>query len=119
MSLQEQITKSKEIKRVAGYLRNVFEVEIAYDILDKIAKARKIEDFCEGLYTALRLQEKTQREKKKEGINNIYIPSGDDLQKVVELAKQNLKETSRYLASLALAYPSKRTEKKEESISCF
>ncbi|MEM4291988.1 MAG: hypothetical protein QXR50_04650 [Archaeoglobaceae archaeon] len=109
MNSQEQITKSEEIRNVARYLRNVFEVETAYDILDKIAKARKIEDFCEGLYAALRLQEKVKRKMKEDKNIDIYVPSENDLQKVVELANPpNLKETSRYLASLALAYPSKR-----------
>lgn len=106
---RSMVTEEEALRRVGDYLRDLFEVEVIYDITDKIARARSVSDLLEGLYAALRLQEKLKRRNQP-----VYIPSVQHIEAIRRLAEASepgLRLVSRYIACLAMAY---RPERKEE-----
>lgn len=110
---RSMVTKEEVLRRVGGYLRDLFEVEVIYDITDKIARARSVSELLEGLYSALRLQEKLKKEKERQN-QSAYIPGLQDIEAIRRLAEApepGLHLVSRYIACLAMAY---RPERKEE-----
>ena len=80
------VTEEEALRRVGEYLRNLFHVEVIYDITDKIARSRSVSDLLEGLYAALRLQEKLKREMEKQK-RSVYIPGEQDIGTVRRLAE--------------------------------
>lgn len=110
---KQSVVEEEALRRIGDYLRNLFEVEVIYDITDKIARARSVSDLLEGLYSALRLQEKLKKEKERQN-QSVYIPGPQDIEtvrKLAEASEQGLRLVSRYIACLAMAY---RPERKEE-----
>lgn len=111
---RSMVTEEEALRRVGGYLRSLFEInELIYDITDKIARARSVDDLLAGLYAALRLQDKLKREKEKRN-QSYYIPGEQDLSAVRRLAEAQqpgLRLVSRYIACLAMTY---RHEGKED-----
>ena len=106
------VTEEEALRRVGDYLRNLFQVEVIYDITDKIARSRSVSDLLEGLYAALRLQEKLKRAMERQK-RSVYIPGEQDIDAVRRLAEApepGLRLVSRYVACLAMAY---RPERKE------
>lgn len=97
------VTDEEALRLVGGYLRDLFEAkEVIYDITDKIARARSVDDVFDGLYAALRLKEKLKKENPR-----AYIPGEQDLEAVRRLAeapKPGLRLVSRYIACLAMAF---------------
>jgi len=68
--------------RVADYLRVLLAVRYDIDIIDRIAKARKLDDFMEGIYNALRL-----RQNLEESIRDkIEIVKEEEYKKALEYA---------------------------------
>ncbi len=110
---RSMVTEEEALRRVGDYLRDLFEVEVIYDVTDKIARARSVSDLLEGLYSALRLKEKLKQEKERQN-QSVYIPGPQDIEAVRKLAEApepGLRLVSRYIACLAMAY---RPERKEE-----
>src|SRR6266536_4648283 len=100
------VTEEEALRRVGDYLRNLFQVEVIYDITDKIVRSRSVGDLLEGLYAALRLQEKLKKEMANQN-RPVYIPGEQDIEAVRRLAEApqpGLRLVSRYIACLAMAY---------------
>jgi len=130
-SLSDDVWKAAD--RVASYLSVLLAVEYDIDTVDRIAKARKLDDFMEGIYNALRrrhnLEDKLENalrehEKRKEGekgkeinekrlkalndaLNDIRSLNPIHLERLRSLDRGNLKLVASYIGSRALAYTEK------------
>lgn len=93
------------IREVAKSLR-YFAQERMYTYIDRIGDAFSPAAAIAALKDALRiLRSEAAREQKY-----VYLPSDDAVEKVIKLIFRN-REVASILASLSLAYPSKREEK--------
>lgn len=72
--------------KLANYLHIVLAIEYDIDIVDRIAKARRLDDFIEAIYNALR--RRFTLEKK---IQDLWSKAGDDERKDLDRALSNIK----------------------------
>ena len=106
-------------EKVASYLSVLLAVEYDVDVVDRIAKARKLDDFMEGVYNALRrrynledtilkqMGKETNEERRKALSDAIGIIRGlnpSHLEKLRSLNRGALKLVASYIGSRALAY---------------
>ncbi|RLE83813.1 MAG: hypothetical protein DRJ67_11585 [Thermoprotei archaeon] len=106
-------------EKVASYLSVLLAVEYDIDVVDRIAKARKLDDFMEGIYNALRrrynledtilkqMGKETNEERRKALSDAIGIIRGlnpSHLEKLRSLNRGALKLVASYIGSRALAY---------------
>jgi len=105
--------------RMASYLSVLLAVEYDIDTVDRIAKARKLDDFMEGIYNALRrrqnledtlrgqIEKATGEDRHKALDDAIGIVRGFNphhLEKLRGLDRNSLKLVASYIGSRALAY---------------
>jgi len=110
-------------RRLANYLGILLAVEYDVDAIDRIAKARKLEDFAEGIYNALRRRENLLRkldEKVKvakddedkevlvDAIKKVKDFSDSDVDRLINSlsarSDSQLKLLASYVGSMALAH---------------
>ena len=106
-------------KRLSDYLQVLLAVEFEIDTIDRLARARKPDEFFEGLYNALRkrenleskLQEKLGSCKDEEAVNSglailrALNPSHIEiLRKAIMEGRVGLKLLANYICSRALAH---------------
>uniref|UniRef100_A0A7C1T9P7 Uncharacterized protein n=1 Tax=Thermofilum pendens TaxID=2269 RepID=A0A7C1T9P7_THEPE len=111
-------------RRLADYLGILLAVEYDVDAIDRIAKARKLEDFAEGIYNALRrresllqklLDEKVKAERGNEdknflekAIKKVKDFSDSDVDRLInslsDRSDSQLKLLASYVGSMALAH---------------
>ncbi|RLF05133.1 MAG: hypothetical protein DRK00_05185 [Thermoprotei archaeon] len=105
--------------RVAAYLSVLLAVEYDIDAVDRVAKARKIDDFMEGVYNALRrrqnledtlqakLREASEDEHKRaleDALAMVRSLNPSHVEKLRDLDKSSLKLVASYIGSRALAH---------------
>lgn len=87
---EEELFQAAE--SLANYLSVLLAVEYDIDVIDRIAKARKLEDFAEGVYNALRRRENLEQKIKS------YLGKLIE-QKVENESKKNLEKALKYIES--------------------
>ncbi len=121
MSAQDilnSLLEDKEVSAFVRYLAAYKVVEGNLGLFDKLAKARKIEEFAQAVYEALRVKERVLKEL-EEGVQRgdykITIPdvtnirdffnvSDSVVKKILDLGNENTTLVGSVISSRALAY---------------
>jgi len=105
--------------RVAAYLNVLLAIDYDIDAIDRIAKARKLDDFMEGIYNALRRRQnleesiidalESERNEERcrilnEALGMIRGLNPSHVEKLRGLSRGDVKLVASYIGSKALAY---------------
>ncbi len=108
--------EDESVQRIGHYLQLIIAGEMAYDLADKLARARSIDRVIEVLRAALRLRDKTLKtiedkvsdEKKKQWLQSWANLQEQTIQEFAHLiqdrSEKDIRLSAHYLASLALAF---------------
>ncbi len=111
----EDILENKSVKNLGRYLRDLRVLLRAYEVIDRVGKARNESDFVEAVSMAMRLSENLEAEANRRNVN-VFIPSERDLDGIIKLAAQGpeaLKLVSRYLYAFAYTWAGQAREVSE------
>lgn len=113
--MEHWLFENEAVKKIGNYLQLVIAGEMAYDLADRLARARSIDRVIEVLRAALRLRDKILKrveenvpEDKKQWLHSWANLQEESVQKFAQLLQdrdeKELRLATHYLASLALAY---------------
>ncbi|MEM3715268.1 MAG: hypothetical protein QXF82_10015 [Nitrososphaeria archaeon] len=106
------IINDKYVQKFGQYLRNLLNFLAAYEVVDKISKARDLPDFSDGVRAATRLSIPLQRKAKSEKILlDVNVLTEEDIQNLYNIAENVYKENPKsfkfllnLIASLAFSH---------------
>ncbi|MGQ9469278.1 MAG: hypothetical protein ACUVTD_05565 [Nitrososphaerales archaeon] len=104
------IIDEEYVQKFGQYLRDLITLLSAYEVVDRISKARDLSDFSDGVKVAGRLSASLQREAKRQN-RSINVLAPKEIKNLYNIAERVYSENPKFfrfflnfLTSLAFAY---------------